>query len=77
MINLQEILQLSTAERILMMEKIWESIEHDNLETTPFQKDELDRRLERFKEGHTKFFSWEDVKKDIRSAIRNESTGSI
>jgi putative addiction module component (TIGR02574 family) len=77
MINFQEILTLSVAERILMMEKIWDSIEHDNLEITVSQKAELDRRLARYKEGRTKFFTWEEVKQDIHTALRNESPGSF
>ena len=63
--NIQEILALSVEERILMMEKIWDSIEHDNLAMTNLQKEELDKRLERFKQGKTKFHSWDDIKKDL------------
>lgn len=77
MINLQEILQLSAAERILMIEKIWDSIERENLEISPNQKAELDRRLTRYKEGKTKFFTWAEVKQDIHTALKNVSTGNI
>ena len=66
--SMQEILKLSLAERILIMEKIWDSIEHDNLQISPAQKQELDKRLERFKKGETKFYSWEDIKKELHAA---------
>jgi putative addiction module component (TIGR02574 family) len=77
MINFQEILKLSVAERILMMEKIWDSIERDNLEITASQKTELDRRLARYEAGRTKFFTWEEVKRDIYSAVKNESSDTL
>ncbi len=75
--SLQEILKLSTAERILMIEKIWDSIERENLEITPTQKEELDRRLTRYKEGKTKFFTWTEIKEDIHSVIKKASTGNL
>lgn len=66
--NMKEILNLSVAERILMMEKIWDSIEHDSLTISDAQKHELDKRLDRFKQGKTKFYSWEDIKKDLHGS---------
>jgi putative addiction module component (TIGR02574 family) len=77
MINLNEILQLSVEERILMIEKIWDSIERENLDVTPSQKEELDRRLARYKEGKTKFFTWAEVKGDIHKALRNVSSDNL
>lgn len=66
--NIQEILNLSIAERILVMEKIWDSIEHDTLPISDSQKKELDRRLERFKNGETIFHSWEDIKQNLHGS---------
>ena len=51
MIQLQEILELSEAERILIIEKIWDSIDHNNLDTPDKHKEELDRRLARYERG--------------------------
>jgi putative addiction module component (TIGR02574 family) len=70
MVNLQEILKLSAAEKILMIEKIWDSIEKESVDVLPSQKDELDSRLKRYQEGATKFFSWEDVKNDMQKTLR-------
>ena len=67
MTPLQEILKLSVPERILMAEKIWESINTEEIQLTETQKTELDRRLERHKRGETKFSSWEEVKTRMRS----------
>ncbi|MDB5031067.1 MAG: putative addiction module component [Mucilaginibacter sp.] len=44
---MKEILEMSVAERILMIEKIWDSIDPNNIATTHEQ--ELDRRLSRYK----------------------------
>lgn len=58
MVNLQEILKLSSSERILVIEKIWDSIDPEDIEINDAQKLELDTRLERYKSGESKFHSW-------------------
>jgi len=67
MIQLQEILELSVAERILMIEKIWDSIDHNKLAVPDTHKQELDRRLDRYNRGETTFVSWDDIKKELNS----------
>ena len=62
---IEEILKLSTAERILLVEKIWDSVSHENIDITKQQTEELERRLERFKSGNTKFYSWDEIKQTI------------
>lgn len=62
---MQEILELSVAERISMIETIWETIDKSDLEITPEQKQELDRRLDRFEKGETTFVSWDEIKKEF------------
>lgn len=64
---LENILKLSVAERLLMLEKIWDSIPADKLSISTAQKKELDRRLSRMNKGETKFFTWEEVKKNLHS----------
>jgi putative addiction module component (TIGR02574 family) len=63
MINIQEILKLSSTERILIIEKIWASINPQDIEVSQAQALELDKRLARFEQGTTKFHSWESIKK--------------
>lgn len=66
MVNLQEILRLSASERMLIIEKIWDSLNPIDVEVNQTQKEELDKRLARYEHGETKFYSWEDIKKDLR-----------
>jgi putative addiction module component (TIGR02574 family) len=70
MVNLSEILQLSVSERILMMEQVWDSIERDTIEIPSAHRNEIKKRLDRYKAGQTNFFSWEEVKRDLRNALK-------
>jgi putative addiction module component (TIGR02574 family) len=53
--SIQEIQSLSNAEKILLVEQIWDSIDKDDIQLTAAQKKELDRRLEQHAKGETKF----------------------
>jgi putative addiction module component (TIGR02574 family) len=55
---------LSVAERILLVEEIWDSIASDQeaLEITQEQKDELDQRLAAHEADPNAGSSWEQVK---------------
>jgi putative addiction module component (TIGR02574 family) len=68
MIQMQEILEMSVAERILMIEKIWDSIDHNTIDTPSSHQQELDNRLDRYAKGETTFVSWEDVKNELNAA---------
>lgn len=59
------IFKLPVAERLLLLEKLWNSIPPDKIAITTAQKAELDKRLARIKKGETKFFTWDDVKKNL------------
>ncbi len=56
--------RLSLAERILLVEEIWDSIaaEAEALEVPQSHKDELDRRLTAHEADPHSGSSWEDVK---------------
>jgi putative addiction module component (TIGR02574 family) len=60
--------RLSLAERILLVEEIWDSIaaEAEALEVPQSHKDELDRRLAAFHADPQAGSSWEDVKSRLR-----------
>lgn len=64
------ILQLSVAERIQLVEDIWDSIvaTPESLSMTEAQQQELDRRLEAHRENLTAGAPWHEVKKRIRSS---------
>jgi putative addiction module component (TIGR02574 family) len=68
MIKMQEILDMSVAERILMIEKIWDSIDHTHIPLPPAHEQELDRRLTRYENGQTTFVSWDDIKNELKAA---------
>ncbi len=61
--------QLSLAERILIVEEIWDSIaaKQAPLPVTSAQQAELDRRLDAYRASPAQGGSWEDVKKQIRA----------
>ena len=56
--------ELSVAERILVVEQIWDSIaaEQASLPVTPAQQEELDRRLDAHRDSPAEGASWEEVK---------------
>lgn len=64
----QEILKLSVAERIQLLEDLWDSIAStpDQLPVTEAQKTELDRRRQRFEQGATATRTWGEVKENLR-----------
>ena len=65
---MQEILELSVAERILMIEKIWDSIDHTTIPLSAAHEQELDRRLSRYENGETTFVTWQDIKNELNAA---------
>jgi putative addiction module component (TIGR02574 family) len=56
--------QLSVAERILLVEEIWDSIADDanELPLTEAQRDELDRRLAAYDKNPRAGSPWDEVK---------------
>jgi putative addiction module component (TIGR02574 family) len=60
--------RLSLAERILLVEEIWDSIaaEAEALEVPQSHKDELDRRLTAYHADPQAGSSWEDVKSRLQ-----------
>jgi putative addiction module component (TIGR02574 family) len=67
MIKMQEILDMSVAERILIIEKIWDSIDPNELATPIAIEQELDSRLARYQKGETTFVSWNDIKNELNT----------
>ncbi len=60
--------RLSTAERILLVEEIWDSIaaEAEQLPLTEAQKQDLERRLASYEANPEAGSSWEQVKARLR-----------
>ncbi len=57
---------LSTSEKILLVEEIWDSIAEDKIALSAQQKELLDERLKSY-QNTTKRTSWEAIKKNVRS----------
>jgi putative addiction module component (TIGR02574 family) len=60
---LEELLELSPAERIDLAEKLWDSIGPEDMPPlTPEQQQEIDRRMAEHVRDPTQASRWEDVK---------------
>jgi putative addiction module component (TIGR02574 family) len=67
--QLPDLSHMSVAERIIVVEQIWDGIaaEQEALTLTPAQEAELDRRLESYRQSPTAGASWEEVKARIQT----------
>lgn len=66
-VDLREILCLTVAERIQLVEEIWASIAADpeSLPVTEAQKKELDRRLAEYQANPGAGHTWEEVRDSL------------
>jgi putative addiction module component (TIGR02574 family) len=62
-----EIKQLTVAERLLIVQEIWDSIvaDQESVPITHAQRDEIDRRLEAYHAAPDEGSSWEEVKNRV------------
>lgn len=76
--ELSRILEMSVAQRILIVEEIWDSIVEnpDSLPLTDSQKQELDKRLNSYYENPEADIPWEKVKERLLSS-QNKGAGRI
>ena len=65
---IQELRSLPVAERIQLVEDLWDSIAEDSgsLQLTDAQRAELDRRLDDFEAAPGAGDSWEEVKRKLQ-----------
>lgn len=72
MINLSEIKQMSTEEKLHLMDVIWQelSLDEKQIEVPRQHKEMLDKRAKKVKEGQASFLDWDDAKKQIEKATR-------
>lgn len=64
--DLQNYKNLSTSEKVLLVEEIWDSIAEDKIALTKEHKELLDERLSILK-NTTKRTTWEKIKKNVRA----------
>ncbi len=69
--SIEDIKKLSIAERILIVEDIWDTIStsEEELPITDEQKKELDSRLESYNKNPDEGKSWKEVRDNIRSHL--------
>jgi len=67
-----EINRLGLSEKLLLVEDIWDSIAVSNSEIPmpAWQKQELDKRYEEYKEGKLELHDWETIHKGLREKYR-------
>lgn len=67
MVDTQEIRRLSVAERLLLVEEIWDSIASDqaSLPVTASVREEITRRLGEHRADPTNVLDWQSVKADL------------
>jgi putative addiction module component (TIGR02574 family) len=63
--------KMSVAEKLRVMEALWENLSRnsDALESPAWHEDELREREERIASGKTKFTDWEKAKAEIRQRV--------
>jgi putative addiction module component (TIGR02574 family) len=68
--ELKDILELSVAERIQLVEDIWDSIaaNPEVLSLTEDERQELDRRLDAYAQNPEEGISWDELKKKVRKS---------
>lgn len=68
-ITMTEINKLSVAEKIILAEKIWDSITEDAEDLTIDNNDKklLDRRIDNIEAGKVKTIKWNDLKKKLKA----------
>ena len=68
----KEFLQLTTAEKLELVEELWDSIPEEDqaLESTPEQREDLDRRLAEADSDPDGGVPWEEARERIRQRKR-------
>jgi len=67
--SIDEIKQLDIAERIILVEEIWDSIakEQESVELSGYEKSILDARLSSLESNSDDLISWDEMKAKIRN----------
>ena len=62
--------ELSSEERLDLIEKLWDSLGEDDVPLTDAQRQELDRRLDRLDREGPVGVPWEDVRAQMRGSSK-------
>ncbi|ESQ78181.1 addiction module protein [Asticcacaulis sp. YBE204] len=61
------IADLTVEERLELIEALWDSLEDTDIDLTPAQKAELDRRLDNIDAGKGDAMEWETFRSELRA----------
>ena len=61
-----ELARLSPRQRLELIERLWESLEDEDLPLTETQRAQLDRRIEGFDQDREPSIPWERLKAELR-----------
>jgi putative addiction module component (TIGR02574 family) len=66
----EQIMPLTVAERLQLIEEIWNSISHDESEIalTSAQQEEIERRLESYTDIKNQGKSWQEIKQKMEAS---------
>ena len=72
MVAQSEIRRMPTAEKVALLEMVWDDLRGDSdaLEIPQWHKDILDERAEAYRRGEASFINWEVAKQQIAAATR-------
>lgn len=68
-LNPDEILRLTTTERLSLIGQIWDSLEHEHLPLTGAQEAELERRLGSLDDDRRDGISWTALKAELEQRL--------
>ncbi|MBC8462318.1 MAG: addiction module protein [Deltaproteobacteria bacterium] len=68
----QEINKLNFAEKLILIEDVWDSIAQSNseLSMSEWQEQELDKRYKEYKAGEQNLHDWQSVHEEIRNKYK-------
>ena len=61
-----EIKKMSTKYRMILLEEIWDTLRHDEIESPPWHEPVLDERRTRIEDGEAKLIPIDDLKANKR-----------
>ena len=65
--EIKNLSKYSNAEKIVLAEQLWDSVSKKELEISDELKRELDIRSQNLEEGKSEIYTWEEVKKHLKS----------
>jgi len=65
--EIKNLSKYSNAEKIVLAEQLWDSVSKKELEISDELKRELDIRLQNLEDGKSEIYTWDEVKKQLKS----------